>query len=259
MRRTALTILMALTLAAPAWAEIHVPRNRAVIIPVGPLVNFADGVTPVLNVTPTNVTCELVRRSDAGGAGVAPTLIINTTLTASGGTNDLVLVVGSTTGRYGLELTAAQVSTVGEHKLTLSDPDVIAPWFDTLIVDPNTVYDSLRSGTDTLPVDMTQILGTAVTEAGGAGRLAASVSTWGDVATPVATAASANQTGDAYGPALAAQTAAELWNTPTKARTILTGEDKALAKEETLTSMELLLTAIDVTVTAILAPEQVFP
>ena len=41
-------------------------------------------------------------------------------------------------------------------------------------------------------------IGTAVTEAGGAGRLAAAVSTWGNVATPVATAASVNQTGDPY-------------------------------------------------------------
>jgi hypothetical protein len=35
---------------------------------------------------------------------------------------------------------------------------------------------------------------TAVTEAGGAGRLSAAISTWGNVATPVSTAASVNQT-----------------------------------------------------------------
>jgi hypothetical protein len=61
------------------------------------------------------------------------------------------------------------------------------------------------------------------------------------------------QTGDAYVPALAAQTAAELWNSPTKARTILTGENKALAKEETLTGLDALLDTIDGIVDEILA------
>ncbi len=44
--------------------------------------------------------------------------------------------------------------------------------------------------------DLTYAHGTAITEAGGAGRLAASISTWGNVPTPVATAASVNQGAD---------------------------------------------------------------
>lgn len=46
--------------------------------------------------------------------------------------------------------------------------------------------------------DTTAILGTALTETG-AGRLAAAAVKFGDVATPVTTAASVNQTGDSYG------------------------------------------------------------
>jgi len=66
-----------------------------------------------------------------------------------------------------------------------------------------TAHDSTIEG------DLTYVHGSGLTEAGGAGRLAAAISTWGNVATPVTTAASVNQTGDAYVPALAAQAAAE--------------------------------------------------
>jgi hypothetical protein len=148
----ALGVMSILFLPLLAWGEIHVPRNRAVILPVGPFVDFTDGVTPELALTATNITCTLARRSDAGGAGVNPTLVINTTLTAAGGTNDLVLLAGSTTGLYGLELTAAQLATAGSYVLSLSDPDVMCPWWIQLVVDPNRVYDSLGSGTDTLDV-----------------------------------------------------------------------------------------------------------
>jgi len=167
MCRRTMTILAMLVLTVPAFSAIHLPRNRATILPVGPFVDFADGVTPEIAMTATNITCSLARRSDAGGVGANPTLVINTTLTATGGSNDLVLLAGSTTGLYGLELTAVQLATVGEYKLSLSDPDVMCPWFCDIIVDPNTVYDSLyagaAAGTDTLPVDVTQWLGTAVT------------------------------------------------------------------------------------------------
>jgi hypothetical protein len=84
-------------------------------------------------------------------------------------------------------------------------------------------------GTQTPQVSVTGFIGTAVTEAGGAGRLAGSVSTWGNVATPVATAASVNQTADAYVPALAAQTAAEKIDTANELRTLLTGGTTAVA------------------------------
>jgi len=189
MRRMALTILATLILASTAWSTIHVPKGRDVIIEVGPLVDFTDGVTPETAMTPTNITCVLTRRSDAGGnGGVAPTLVINTTLTASGGANDLVHL---STGVWSLELTDVQINTAGIYSLTLSDPDVMCPWFTTLIVDPNAVYNINTTLSET-------------PEAGGSGRLAAAISTWGDVATPVATAASVNQTGDAYASAITA-------------------------------------------------------
>lgn len=170
----------------PAYPAMRLPRNRAVILPVGPFVDYQDGVTPETAMTVTNITCELVRRSDAGGAGANPTLVINTTLTASGGSNDMVLVAGSTVGTYGLELTAAQLTTVGHYRLTLSDPDVMCPWFTDIIVEPNNVYDSDVSGTDVKQVDTTQILGTTLTE-DVAGYLAAAFKKFFNVAAPVLT------------------------------------------------------------------------
>ncbi len=62
-----------------------------------------------------------------------------------------------------------------------------------------TITDVARIVTDTSGrayADTRAMLGTALTEAGGAGRLAASLSTWGNVATPAATAASVNQGAD---------------------------------------------------------------
>lgn len=60
------------------------------------------------------------------------------------------------------------------------------------------VVTAAGTGLGAVQSDLMRMLGTLLTEAGGAGRLAAAISTWGNVATPVATAAGVNQTGDSY-------------------------------------------------------------
>ncbi len=130
----------------PAQATIHLPTNRAAIITVGPLVDYQDAVTPEAAMTVTNITCCFTKDSDAGGAGTAPTIVINTTLTASGGSNDMVHLTGDTVGLYSLELTAAQLNFVGRGILVLSDPDVMCPWFKDIVVEPNDLWD-MKHGT----------------------------------------------------------------------------------------------------------------
>lgn len=100
------------------------------------------------------------------------------------------------TGCYALTLSTTDTNTLGPLRVTFQATGVLDWWQDYLVV-PAAVYDSLVAGTDTLPVDLTQVLGTAPTEGAG-GRLAAGLTKLFDVASPVLTAASVNQTGDAY-------------------------------------------------------------
>lgn len=161
MRRARLLCLgLLFVFAFPAAATIRLPTNRATILTVGPFVDYSDGVTPETAMTATNITVCLTKDSDAGGSGTAPTIVINTTATASGGSNDMVHLTGDTVGLYSLELTAAQLNFVGRGKLVLSDPDVMCPWWTDIIVEPNNVYDSSVSGTDYLGIDVAQWLGT---------------------------------------------------------------------------------------------------
>jgi hypothetical protein len=159
MKRGAFVILCVLALLPMCWGAMPLPTNRATIIDIGPLVDYSDGVTPITAMTATNVTICLIKRSDAGGSGTAPSLVINTTATASGGANDLVHVTGDTVGFWQLELTASQLNFLGCGRLTLSDPDVICPWWVDIVVEPNNVYNSQVSGTDTQQVDVTQMYG----------------------------------------------------------------------------------------------------
>jgi len=91
--------------------------------------------------------------------------------------------------------------------------------------------------------DMKKIIGTAPTEGAG-GRLAASFTKQYDVATPVFTAASVNQTGDAYAPALAAQVAAEAVETTLGTPAGASVSADIAAVESTLTTLDALIDLI---------------
>lgn len=131
--------------------------NTAVRISAGPFLDFSDGVTPETALTPTNTTLTMVGDDDDG---TAVNTVLNTTLTASGGSNDMNHVAN---GMYDVELTAANTNRLGRVRLSFTDPDVHCPVFHEYMILPATVYDSLVAGTDTLPADVTQWLGQAVT------------------------------------------------------------------------------------------------
>jgi len=99
-------------------------------------------------------------------------------------------------GMYELALTTSDVSEVGVLTVQLSKTTYVAPPV-SLNVLPAVVYDAMVGGTDTLQVDLTQVLGTALTETS-AGYLAAGLKKVFDIASPVFTAASVNQTGDSF-------------------------------------------------------------
>lgn len=99
-------------------------------------------------------------------------------------------------GMYELVLTASDLSEVGVITVQLSKTTYVAAPVRINVL-PALVYDSLVGGTDALQVDLLQILGTSLTETS-AGYLAAAFKKLFDVATPVFTAASVNQTGDSY-------------------------------------------------------------
>lgn len=132
-------------------------QNTAVRISVGPFLDVTDAITPETALTVTNCTAELFTDDDDNTA-VNRTAI---TLTASGGTNDMVHITNDTMGMYDLELTAAQTNVVGRAKLIIIDTDVHLPVIEEFMVMPQQAYDSLY-GTDMLQVDLTQIGGAAV-------------------------------------------------------------------------------------------------
>jgi len=118
-------------------------------------------------------------------------------------------------GEYKLLVDEAAMTTLGATKnqanmlLSISHANMDRVSLSVIVRRPIiTGGETLTVASGVADADMKKIIGTAPTEGAG-GRLAASFTKQYDVATPVFTAASVNQTGDAYVPALAAQTAAE--------------------------------------------------
>jgi len=199
-------------------------QNTAVRITVGPFFDKTDGVTPEVGITVTS--CKLTMMVDDDD-NTAANLIIDAAPSASGGSNDMVHVTNDDAGFYDLELTAAQTNYVGRAMIAITDAATHCPVFHEFMIVPANVYDSLF-GTDKLQVDAveissdstaadnceadydgtgyaggtivkkadtTKILGTALTETS-AGYLAAGFKKLLDVASPVFTLASVNQSAD---------------------------------------------------------------
>ena len=202
---------------------IPIRKNTAQIITVGPFLDKTDGVSPELSLTVTG--CHITLVADTAD-GSAPTLVIDADATASGGDNDLVHITNDNAGYYSLELTAAQTNRNGHGRLCINDDDVHCPVFHDLVFLEANVFDSLY-GTDILQVDLKQILGTTLTETVG-GYLAAAFKKLFDIETPVLTAASVNQGGDAYarlGPPAGASVSADLAAVKTDTGNIKTRTD----------------------------------
>lgn len=130
--------------------------NTAVRLTVGPFFDATDGITPEVALTATNEKLTLMVDD-----GNVPTLVLDTTATASGGSNDMVHVTGDDAGFYDLELAAANVNYLGRAMLAITYATDHCPVFHEFMILPAMVYDSMVLGTDVLQADVTQWLGTA--------------------------------------------------------------------------------------------------
>ena len=114
--------------------------NTATRITVGPFYDVTDGITPELALTVTN--CHLTLVVDVAGV---PTLVLDTSPTASGGANDMVHITGDDAGLYDLELAAANVNYLGRAMLAIVDDDVHLPVFHEFSIVTANWYDSKYS------------------------------------------------------------------------------------------------------------------
>jgi hypothetical protein len=132
--------------------------NTAVRVTVGPFFDKTDGVTPETGLTVTS--CKLTMMVDDANV---PTLVLDASATASGGSNDMVHVTGDDAGFYDLELAAANVNYLGRAMLAITDAATHCPVFHEFMILPAMVYDSLVLGTDRLDANVTHIADTSQT------------------------------------------------------------------------------------------------
>lgn len=125
---------------------------------VGPLVSYTDGHTPQTSVTVGSITAELFRMKNDNTAVVRTAL----TLTASGGSNDMVPVPSNALGLYDLEITASQINWYGNGKIGFYDATgFLIHWMDISVVSAD--YFNWKYGTTIPAVNTTQVNGTSQT------------------------------------------------------------------------------------------------
>lgn len=133
----------------------YLKQNTAVTIVVGPFVDWKNAKSLLrvdADFVPAKITCELIK------GNTSSTL----TLTKTGGDNDIVL---TGKGLATLELTAANVDTLGQLRLCFADAMIsgyptqtILTFVEDFSVLPANVYDSLF-GTSKLQVDILTLAG----------------------------------------------------------------------------------------------------
>lgn len=139
--------------------------NTAVIVTVGPFYDKTDGVTIETALTITNERITLTADTDAGSA---PTNILdNVTGATSATANDLNYITGNDAGMMQLELAAADVNRVGRMFLSITDAANHVPVFHEFFVLPAAIYDWLTGVIVPLPANTTQFAGQTVTAAAG--------------------------------------------------------------------------------------------
>ena len=134
----------------------YLKENTATRVTVGPFLDVTDGFTPEIALTATNEHITFIV-DDAG----VPTLVIDTTATASGGSNDLVHITSDAGGFYDLELAAANVNYTGRAMLQIHYSTDHLPVFHEFQIVSANVYDSLFTDGDVLDVNAIQAAGTA--------------------------------------------------------------------------------------------------
>lgn len=147
----------------------------------------------------TAVTISIGPCLDADGAEYAGLVIGDLTLTKNGASAAMAsaaTLTATSNGHYDLVTTTGNMDALGRLRIRCDKSTYQIPVIEGMVV-PAMVYDSLVAGTDVLQADVTQILGSALTETS-SGYLAAGLKKLLDVASPVFTLASVNQAGDSY-------------------------------------------------------------
>jgi len=125
-------------------------QNTASAILIGPFLSIADGTEALTTLGVANIDVDIYKASDTH-----PLTKTDVTPAPSGGTHDCAHVAN---GWYSLEITAANVDTLGRLKVTYNHGSALPGW-DNYDVLPENVYDSLH-GSDRLQVDLREV-GTA--------------------------------------------------------------------------------------------------
>jgi len=201
MKRRLPLLAIALILAMPLWtiiemvdspkaSALHILKKATVqYILIGPFYSSADFITPQpgLTIAPVHV---VLRKN--GAMKVTK--------------NDALNAVDDTLGYYRVRLDETDTDEAGNLHVSVYLDGSLPVWEPCIVMASNP-HDSMIAGTAVLPADLTQALGTTLTEGSG-GRLGAAISFWGNVATPADTAANVPQSGDGYPSAAEAATQA---------------------------------------------------
>lgn len=151
-------ILLVFLFAVSATAERELTTNEDTIILIPLIVDFSDGVTPENGLTVTEITVELIQEKDDGSVPVRTAFAP----TASGGSNDMVIITSSAHGNYGLEIAAGQINYTGYLTVTVIDTDIFVPVTRHFKIVTANVVDS-GYGADKLQVDTVEVNGTGQT------------------------------------------------------------------------------------------------
>ncbi len=224
-------IILFILIALPCYAQRDLTTNEAVKITVGPFYDSTDGITPETALDVTTLTVELLRQYDDNST---PTRVAFVP-TASGGSNDMVLITSSISADFSLELTAAQLNFTGFLRVRILDTDSASiaalPVFDNFRVTTANVVDA-GYGTDYLQTDTKQLDGSGVQQASGYIKVSDGTGTGQiqlDSGRVLLLAATETQIDDI-------ETAVLKIDTSTELRTLMTGADTPVAKGTDVTT-----------------------
>ena len=159
-----LLVICCWLLAGQVSAQRDLTTNEAVKITVGPFYDSTDGITPETGLDVTTLTVELLRQYDDGSTPTRAAFVP----TASGGSNDMVLITSSLSADFSLELTAAQLNFTGFLRLRILDTDsasiAACPIFDSFRVTAANVVDA-GYGTDKLQTHTAEMTSNIITAA----------------------------------------------------------------------------------------------
>lgn len=116
-------------------------QSTTVTVDLGPAVDKTDGVTEE--------------------TGLSPTVYLSKESAAQAARNSATAISHDARGYYRVELNTTDTNTLGKLRAAFHDSATHLPVWETFMVIPANVYDSLIAGSDYLDVSMVQWLGTA--------------------------------------------------------------------------------------------------